>query len=86
MATDITATSLFSGLDRGLLDDVVLRHDNGVITSIAEGAAPAIVPRSLVLPAFVNAHDHARAPTPAEVFSREFLPPRAERELVYTAN
>jgi NitT/TauT family transport system substrate-binding protein len=27
-----------------------------------------------------------RVPTPAEVFSREFLPPRAERELVYTAN
>ena len=26
-----------------------------------------------------------RVPTPAEVFSREFLPPRAERELVYTA-
>jgi cytosine/adenosine deaminase-related metal-dependent hydrolase len=62
MATDIMATSLFSDLDRGLLDDVVLQHDNGVITSIAEGAAPAIVPRSLVLPAFVNAHDHARAP------------------------
>jgi NitT/TauT family transport system substrate-binding protein len=27
-----------------------------------------------------------RVPTPADVFSREFLPPRAERELVYTAN
>jgi len=27
-----------------------------------------------------------RVPTPAEVFSREFLPPRTERELVYTAN
>jgi NitT/TauT family transport system substrate-binding protein len=26
-----------------------------------------------------------RVPTPAEVFSREFLPPRAERDLVYTA-
>jgi NitT/TauT family transport system substrate-binding protein len=26
-----------------------------------------------------------RVPTAAEVFSREFLPPRAERELVYTA-
>jgi len=24
------------------------------------------------------------APTPSEVFSREFLPPRAERELTYT--
>jgi NitT/TauT family transport system substrate-binding protein len=26
-----------------------------------------------------------RVPTPADVFSREFLPPRADRELVYTA-
>lgn len=62
MAPEITATSLFSGPDRGLLDNVVLRHDNAVISSIMEGAAPAIGPRSLVLPAFVNAHDHARAP------------------------
>ncbi len=34
----------------------------------------------------VEGYQLARAPTPAEVFSREFLPPRAERELVYTAN
>jgi cytosine/adenosine deaminase-related metal-dependent hydrolase len=63
MATEITATSLFCGPDRGLLDNVVLRHDNGIITSISEGAGPAAGPRSLVIPAFVNAHDHARAPT-----------------------
>jgi NitT/TauT family transport system substrate-binding protein len=34
----------------------------------------------------VEGYQLARAPTPSEVFSREFLPPRAERELVYTAN
>jgi NitT/TauT family transport system substrate-binding protein len=34
----------------------------------------------------VEGYQLARTPTPAEVFSREFLPPRAERELVYTAN
>ncbi|MDP1584307.1 MAG: ABC transporter substrate-binding protein [Bradyrhizobium sp.] len=34
----------------------------------------------------VEGYQLARAPAPAEVFSREFLPPRAERELVYTAN
>ena len=34
----------------------------------------------------VEGYQLTRAPTPAEVFSREFLPPRAERELVYTAN
>ncbi len=34
----------------------------------------------------VEGYQLTRTPTPAEVFSREFLPPRAERELVYTAN
>jgi NitT/TauT family transport system substrate-binding protein len=34
----------------------------------------------------VEGYQLTRAPSPAEVFSREFLPPRAERELVYTAN
>src|SRR2546430_8004038 len=60
MATDVPAHSLFSGPDRGLLENVVLRHDSGVITDISEGAPPTAGPRSLVLPAFVNAHDHAR--------------------------
>src|SRR3981189_3384342 len=60
MTTEVTATSLFSGPDRGLLENVVLRHDNGVITSISEGAPPTSGPRSLVLPPFVNPHDHAR--------------------------
>ena len=60
MATEVTATSLFRGPDRGLVDNVVLRHDKGIITEIMESAAPATGPRSLVIPAFVNAHDHAR--------------------------
>jgi NitT/TauT family transport system substrate-binding protein len=34
----------------------------------------------------VEGYQLARTPAPSEVFSREFLPPRAERELVYTAN
>src|ERR1700681_4973451 len=34
----------------------------------------------------VEGYQLGRAPAPSEVFSREFLPPRAERELVYTAN
>src|SRR5690349_24454250 len=62
MATEVTATSLFRGPDLGLAENAVLRHDNGVITEITESAAPTGGPRSLVLPAFVNAHDHARAP------------------------
>ena len=60
MATEVPAHSLFSGSDLGLLENVVLRHDNGIITAISEGAPPTTGPRSLVLPAFVNAHDHAR--------------------------
>lgn len=34
----------------------------------------------------VEDYQLSRTPTPAEVFSRAFLPPKAERELVYTAN
>lgn len=59
MATEISATSLFRNPDRGISDDVLLRHEGGVVTDIAEGAGPG--PRSFVIPAFVNAHDHARA-------------------------
>jgi NitT/TauT family transport system substrate-binding protein len=34
----------------------------------------------------VEGYGLSRTPTPQEIFSREFLPPRAERELVYTKN
>jgi len=60
MATEVAASSLFSGPDRDLAENVVLRHDNGIITSISRSAAPETGRRSLVMPAFVNAHDHAR--------------------------
>ncbi|MEH2625396.1 cytosine/adenosine deaminase-related metal-dependent hydrolase [Bradyrhizobium sp. AZCC 1719] len=60
MTMEIAAHSLFSGPDRGLVEDVVLRHDNGLITSISPATSPTTSPRSLILPAFVNAHDHAR--------------------------
>lgn len=60
MSTEVTANALFCGPDRGLLENVVLRHDNGIITSIAEDATPPSARRSFVIPAFVNAHDHAR--------------------------
>lgn len=61
MATEISATSLFRGPDLGIGDNVVLRHEAGVITDISEGARAAAGTRSFVIPAFVNAHDHARA-------------------------
>lgn len=34
----------------------------------------------------VEGYELKRTPTPKEIFSRDFLPPRSERELVYTAN
>jgi cytosine/adenosine deaminase-related metal-dependent hydrolase len=60
MATEVAATSLFRGPDLGLAGNVVLRHEAGIITEITESATPLGGPRSLVIPAFVNAHDHAR--------------------------
>src|SRR5467141_757436 len=60
MATEIPAHALFGGPDRDLLENVVLRHDNGIITSISDGAAPPSARRTFVIPALVNAHDHAR--------------------------
>ena len=60
---EITAHSLFSRSDHGLIENAVLLHENGVVTSITEGVSSAARPRTLVLPAFVNAHDHARPTT-----------------------
>jgi cytosine/adenosine deaminase-related metal-dependent hydrolase len=60
MAEEVAASSLFCGADRGLLQNVVLRHDDGVIASITEETARACSPRSFLVPAFINAHDHAR--------------------------
>jgi cytosine/adenosine deaminase-related metal-dependent hydrolase len=55
----IHATSLFCGPERGLKTDAVLIHEGGVITSV--DTVKQLEPgRRLVLPALVNAHDHAR--------------------------
>ena len=60
MAAEIAATSIFCGPDPGLVDDATLRYDNGVITEIVAGGAPASTGRRFIIPALVNAHDHAR--------------------------
>ncbi|MGX1109247.1 MULTISPECIES: amidohydrolase family protein [Bradyrhizobium] len=60
MMTNVTATRLFCCPDRGIRNDVLLHHVDGIITDISEAAGPATAPRSLILPAFINAHDHAR--------------------------
>ncbi len=60
MSGEVHATALFAGPDRGTINNVVLRHDAGLITSMAPNPAPPLSPRSFVIPALVNAHDHAR--------------------------
>jgi cytosine/adenosine deaminase-related metal-dependent hydrolase len=60
MSMEVAAHHLFSGPEGGLLENVVLRHDNSVISEISRRASPESGPRALVLPAFINAHDHAR--------------------------
>lgn len=60
MAIEIAADSIFCGPDRGCLKNAVLSHDNGVITAVTGGHTAPAGPRRLIVPAFINAHDHAR--------------------------
>lgn len=60
MAAELAVDSIFCGPDRGYLRNAVLSHDNGLITSITGGHVPPAGPRRLIVPAFINAHDHAR--------------------------
>lgn len=53
------ATSLFDG--RGLVANAVLSHRDGAIESVLADRAPPPGGRRLIVPALVNAHDHARA-------------------------
>lgn len=55
----VHATSLFCGPETGLKTDAVLVHEGGVITSVETATQPE-TGRRLVIPALVNAHDHAR--------------------------
>lgn len=55
----ISCTSLYSGPSHGLIHNASLSYDaDGIIALGANGPAPG--PRRLILPALVNAHDHAR--------------------------
>jgi cytosine/adenosine deaminase-related metal-dependent hydrolase len=55
----VHATSLFCDPETGLKHDAVLTHEGGVIVSVDAAAKPE-PGRRLVIPALVNAHDHAR--------------------------
>lgn len=58
--SEITAAALFAGPARGVIDNAILTHDGGVITSVTTDAAPSSGPRRFIIPALINAHDHAR--------------------------
>lgn len=58
MSETAFATSLFTGRD--IVANAVLRHRDGIVDAVTEGAAPTGQERRLIIPALVNAHDHAR--------------------------
>jgi cytosine/adenosine deaminase-related metal-dependent hydrolase len=57
MTKTALATSLFNG--QGLFADAALHYQNGVISAVHDGR-PGRGGRRLIIPALVNAHDHAR--------------------------
>lgn len=52
------ATSLFTGT--GLLENAALRYEDGVVGAVLPDQTAQSGPRRLIIPALVNAHDHAR--------------------------
>ena len=60
MATEIAATSVFCGPGRDRVENAILKHEGGIITAISGGHVPPSGKRTFIVPAFVNAHDHAR--------------------------
>lgn len=59
--TEVTsATNIFTGTDRGLVPQASIHHVDGLITSVSAGASISPQTNHLVIPALVNAHDHAR--------------------------
>jgi cytosine/adenosine deaminase-related metal-dependent hydrolase len=59
MPQNITASNIFCGLLAGSRRDAVIAFDDGAIASITPSPAPPSH-RTFILPALVNAHDHAR--------------------------
>ncbi len=58
MAT-VAATHVFGGRGGQTINDAVLAYEDGIISKV-DAAAPGQGARRLVIPALVNAHDHAR--------------------------
>jgi cytosine/adenosine deaminase-related metal-dependent hydrolase len=62
MTTRLLAANLFTGTDRGVVSSAAISHDGGLITDVSDGARE-ISGNTLVIPALINAHDHARPST-----------------------
>ncbi|KZD20475.1 amidohydrolase family protein [Tardiphaga robiniae] len=60
MDSQVAATHLLVGDGRGLVTNAILKHEAGTISAIDTAPAGHASAHSLVMPAFVNAHDHAR--------------------------
>ncbi|MGM4921103.1 amidohydrolase family protein [Tardiphaga sp. 813_E8_N1_3] len=59
--TQVTsATNIFTGTDRGLVPQASIHYADGLITNVSAGASISPQTNHLVIPALVNAHDHAR--------------------------
>ena len=56
----IVASHIFCGADSGMIADATLSHDGGVIAAVKAGDAKPEGGRRFIIPALVNAHDHAR--------------------------
>ena len=54
------ATNIFTGTDRALMPQASIHHADGLITSVSTGASISPQTNHLIIPALVNAHDHAR--------------------------
>ena len=59
MTTRLLATNIFTGTDRGVVSSASVCYDGGMITDVAAGAGETSG-NTLVIPALINAHDHAR--------------------------
>ncbi|MDQ8730476.1 amidohydrolase family protein [Bradyrhizobium sp. LHD-71] len=60
MPQQTTATHVFCGHEIGRHDHATIAFDDGVITGISSAADTNQTGRTFILPALVNAHDHAR--------------------------
>lgn len=60
MTSRIETRHLLVGDGRGVMNDAVLQHDNGIVVAIDGSAVGQSEGNRFVLPAFINAHDHAR--------------------------